>query len=327
MTDHLQLYWIAMKLGDDMELQSIRVKIYDKFKCKADRCKHTCCKGWEVEIDPYTYELYKKMTGELGDKIRNNVVSSDGSYHFKLTEDNKCPMLDDKGLCQIIAQKGEDELCDICNNHPRFYGSVNGVELMGIGLSCEKTCELLDREDNLKFIASFMDVKDGNATLVEKTYDLEDVVDELNMEFIIDGTRTSNDEVFDDLYYMSHAWDDSLVQMIVEFYGETEPIDEYWVDIISHLKNSLSNANDDIINKYNNQGVNDYYNKIFQYILFRQLDCASEYEWSSVVGYALMATDFIRLWDAVDGRDFEHVRRWSEQIEYSDENVELLITG
>ena len=26
----------------------------DAFRCIADACRHTCCKGWEIDIDPDT---------------------------------------------------------------------------------------------------------------------------------------------------------------------------------------------------------------------------------------------------------------------------------
>lgn len=26
----------------------------DAFHCIADACRHTCCKGWEIDIDPDT---------------------------------------------------------------------------------------------------------------------------------------------------------------------------------------------------------------------------------------------------------------------------------
>ena len=34
---------------------------YDKFKCIANRCKHSCCIGWEIDIDEDTMELADKI--------------------------------------------------------------------------------------------------------------------------------------------------------------------------------------------------------------------------------------------------------------------------
>ena len=33
---------------------------YNKFHCIADQCKDSCCIGWEIMIDPDSYEKYKR---------------------------------------------------------------------------------------------------------------------------------------------------------------------------------------------------------------------------------------------------------------------------
>ena len=50
---------------------------YEKFKCIADRCKHNCCIGWDVEIDKETYNQYLLKNGNLGEKIRRNIYIED----------------------------------------------------------------------------------------------------------------------------------------------------------------------------------------------------------------------------------------------------------
>ena len=41
----------------------------DAFRCIADACRHTCCKGWEIDIDPNTRAKYAAMTGEIGQRL------------------------------------------------------------------------------------------------------------------------------------------------------------------------------------------------------------------------------------------------------------------
>ena len=58
---------------------------YEKFECKADMCFHTCCRGWEIDIDDDTAEFYKSLEGKIGDKLRlaANLEPEDGSQpHF-----------------------------------------------------------------------------------------------------------------------------------------------------------------------------------------------------------------------------------------------------
>ena len=44
---------------------------YKQFKCIANNCKDSCCSaGWEIDIDKKTLELYKKVPGEFGEKLK-----------------------------------------------------------------------------------------------------------------------------------------------------------------------------------------------------------------------------------------------------------------
>ena len=45
----------------------------DAFRCIADACRHTCCKGWEIDIDPDTRAKYVAMTGEIGQRLRDAI--------------------------------------------------------------------------------------------------------------------------------------------------------------------------------------------------------------------------------------------------------------
>lgn len=50
-----------------------------------------------------------------------------------------------------------------------------------------------------------------------------------------------------------------------------------------------------------------------------------QYGWGTVLSYAQLNTDFIYLRYQLTGELAESTRRWSEQIEYSTENVRLLM--
>ena len=49
---------------------------YPAFRCKADKCEHTCCAGWEIDIDDDTYTYYKSIGGRMGEKLMN-AISAD----------------------------------------------------------------------------------------------------------------------------------------------------------------------------------------------------------------------------------------------------------
>lgn len=112
---------------------------YDQFKCIASRCTDTCCVGWEIDIDEATQEVYRKVSGVFGDRLRENI--EDG--HFKLLPHDRCPFLDKDNLCEVYQNLGEDALCDICTEHPRFVEVYGDIMERGLGLCCEEAARLL----------------------------------------------------------------------------------------------------------------------------------------------------------------------------------------
>lgn len=112
---------------------------YDQFKCIASRCTDTCCVGWEIDIDETTQEVYRKVAGAFGERLRANI--EDG--HFKLLPHDRCPFLDKDNLCEVYQHLGEDALCDICTEHPRFVEVYGDIMERGLGLCCEEAARLL----------------------------------------------------------------------------------------------------------------------------------------------------------------------------------------
>lgn len=130
---------------------------YPKFHCIADKCTDTCCIGWEIDIDKNSMERYKNVKGEFGDKLRASI--HDGC--FALKEGDRCSLLNSCGLCELIINLGEEALCDICREHPRFVEVYGDVMEKGIGLCCEEGARLLlcanskSKTDNLAPVLEF----------------------------------------------------------------------------------------------------------------------------------------------------------------------------
>ena len=122
-------------------------KYYERFTCIADRCKHSCCVGWEIDVDDDTYEKYQDLQGGYGERIKESIDICD-TPHFVLCEGDRCPHLNEKGLCNIILNLGEDHLCHICREHPRFYNYTTLGKEVGLGLSCEEACRIILSSDD-----------------------------------------------------------------------------------------------------------------------------------------------------------------------------------
>lgn len=127
----------------------IRVPYYYKdFKCIADKCEDTCCAGWEVDVDDDSYEYYKTVTGAFGDRIKAVMVPPTKEEEACFTLQNgRCPFLNDKNLCDLYTELGEDKLCDTCTNYPRFIEEYGSLREIGIALSCKTAAELILKSD------------------------------------------------------------------------------------------------------------------------------------------------------------------------------------
>ena len=114
---------------------------FDEFECIAGRCRHSCCAGWEVEIDEKTFDYYKAVPGAFGDRLRQNM--SEGEEDSFILINNRCPFLNEKNLCDIYIHLGEKHLCEICTQHPRFHEWFGDYKESGLGLCCEEAARLL----------------------------------------------------------------------------------------------------------------------------------------------------------------------------------------
>ncbi len=259
------------------------------FACRAGDCRHSCCRGWEIDVDEAALRRYASVQGDLGHDLRRSIYQDDDGAHFLLTEDDRCPFLQPDGLCRLICELGEEALCEICAMHPRFFTDFGEHTFCGFGLSCEAACDLLLAEgQELRIVSE----ETGALLTVPALLELPEAA----LQF--DGAPTEPD-------YLARM-------------EETEPIDDRWPEELERLRSGLQEV------KRLPTGV--YYDRILQYILLRQLDRAGKTPLERLIAFARSSTAFIAAQDALFGTDAEHLRRWSEQIEYSTENVDILLS-
>lgn len=127
---------------------------YHEFHCIAGACRHSCCIGWEIDIDEDSLARFRREKGPLGDKLRRVIQEDEGGAHFILGEKERCPFLQADGLCEMILARGEDVLCQICADHPRFRNFYADRTEIGLGLCCEAAAELiLSRQEPMTLVA------------------------------------------------------------------------------------------------------------------------------------------------------------------------------
>ena len=153
---------------------------YDDFKCIAGDCIDNCCHAeWEISIDKKTYKKYRKLKGQWGNKINNNIGRirsniSDLRYGKIKLKDKGCSLLDEKGLCTIHAQLGEKYLCNTCKIYPRDINKYGEIYERNLYMSCPEVAQYF-----VKYKGNFyFDMDEEELTDLDKDYIIDKSYDE-----------------------------------------------------------------------------------------------------------------------------------------------------
>ncbi len=297
---------------------------YKNFKCIADKCKHNCCIGWEIDIDRETYAMYKNTTGDLDEKFRNCIIDNGDGGTFKLTQDERCPFLNNDGLCDIIINYGDDYLCEICNQHPRFINFFTDRIEKGIGLCCEAAADII-----LNFTEPVTFDFDGIAfeTDDEKAFfkTRENIIKIMqNRDVSVSDRRNQIINTFE-----LNCNVDKL--NLCDFFMSLEILDSKWLDMLAVYKGKTDEIPDLI-----DEGKFDiFYEQLFVYFLFRHLsEAIYDGRFCERLKFCILSCDFIFdlcgvneiLNKNIDVNDFIDISRmYSAEIEYCEENTEKLL--
>lgn len=108
---------------------------FDEFECIAGRCRHSCCAGWEVEIDEKPLITTRRVRS-----VRRPPAAdmSEGEEDSFILINNRCPFLNEKNLCDIYTELGEDTLCETCTDYPRVTFTYGNIMERCLGLPVRK---------------------------------------------------------------------------------------------------------------------------------------------------------------------------------------------
>ena len=116
---------------------------YHDFSCIASRCPDSCCKEWEVDVDPEAAAYYRTLSGPLGDRLRSVLRNGEEGWASMTITDRRCPMWRNDGLCHIQAELGHDALCKTCREFPRLTHDYGDFQELGLELSCPEAARLI----------------------------------------------------------------------------------------------------------------------------------------------------------------------------------------
>ena len=142
-------YIFRQKTGDGVNT-IVKFDFYDTFFCTADKCSFTCCKGWDIFVDSATYHKWEESAEKsafLCKRVKRKKVGKEIEYYLKMGNHKCCPLLDEKGLCNIVLDYGEDYLSKTCKVFPRQKNIWGNLEEYSLSCSCPAVVDLLNTID------------------------------------------------------------------------------------------------------------------------------------------------------------------------------------
>lgn len=302
-----------------------RPDFYSEFKCIASECTDTCCAGWDIYIDEFTEEIYENIEGEFGEKIRENIsVDEDGDSCFKM-KNKRCPFLNCENLCDIYINLGENYLCDICTEHPRFYNVHGKLREEGLGIACEEACRLiLDRENPIEFVFD----EDDEEPFEDE--DISELINERNELIKIAQNREKSIAEREEEILSKTSCPDMLgdTEKIISVYRELESMEDKYTDMLSNLDKDKTCD----ISEYEND-----FEKVLVYMLYRYFTEENSEHGTNTDDNIYLAVSFTKVTELCYRAELERkgnltlkdridiLKCLSKNIEYSDENIENII--
>ena len=305
---------------------------FDTFRCIASACPDSCCKEWDVLVDPDKAEFYRTIPGSLGDRLRQVLREEDGETYMTI-EDGRCPMWRADGLCRIQAELGEGALCKTCREFPRLTHDYGDFVEMGLELSCPEAARIILSHAAPEMVESQIpggEPAEYDEEAIEVLLRTRQVVQEL----LADTSRPVQQALAAALIYgyqaqgeldgeeelpfdAGAALEDALqfaaagdFQPILDFFRGLEILTPLWAQRLAHPAPA----------PWDNR-----YRAIARYFVDRYwLQAVSDYDLAGRVKLMVVSCLVIRL---LGGNLTETAQLYSKEIENSIDNVEAILDG
>lgn len=282
---------------------------YENFRCIADKCRHSCCIGWRIEVNEDTLDKARASREPVLNELLLCTESSGNENYIDLVS-GRCPFLDGKGLCRIISAVGEEFTPDICKEHPRFYNNLGTRFEVGLGLCCEEAARIILSSDDYN---SFIQVGEDD-TKLSQAPDFVEVRDRLLDQLKNNGYNSAIKSIIKEYRLQK------LVN--IDFgatYAELEYLDEGNRKVFSCLNTDIITVNE------------DYLTRFLAYMIYRYLSVAeSELELRAALGFAWISTLTFNHIAIINGAIapedyYECARIFSSEIEYNENNIDTIL--
>lgn len=297
-------------------MKYIEPDFFKDFECTASKCSRSCCIGWEIDIDGETAAYYRTVRGKTGRKLRE-CIAWDREPHFILAENDRCPFLNKDNLCELILKLGEDALCDICREHPRFYNCTSGREEAGLGLCCEEAVRLLLSQSGRLKIAVVDDGENDEDTPQEtELYEQRQAV----MDIIGTPGRPLYEKMADAAALCGKKLPEFDMHYWGRFYMGLERLSAEWTEALEKMCGYGASA--DIYSALNDNA----YERLTEYFIYRHFASAGNKEKAGdMLLFCFLSVAVICCLDLLGGDRIGDICMYSSEIEYSDENIGKII--
>lgn len=294
-------------------MKIIKPNYYDNFKCIAQQCSHNCCIGWEIDIDTDTLAFYQDLPAPWGDKLRSH-ISLDETPHFILEKYERCPFLNSDNLCELICEFGDAGLCNICNDHPRFFNEFSDRLECGLGLCCEEAARLILSQKEPTTLLCEEDCSE-NATAEERDF----FEFRQNVFSILQDRSLPLSQRIALMRAQCSAKELRPLSFWKEVYRKLERMDPKWEQYIDYL---------DDVSEWADQWETSC-EQFAVYLAYRHLSGAlDDHRLKERIDFIALS---VQVFNCLSRRAtkqselFEIARLYSAEIEYSDENIEILL--
>ena len=313
-------------------MKLIKPSYFDSFRCIAGDCPDSCCKEWDVLIDPDKAAFYRALPGALGDRLRQVLTEEDGQTYM-LIENRRCPMWRSDGLCRIQAELGESALCKTCREFPRLTHDYGNFVEMGLELSCPEAARIIFESGDPRYLSE--ETSGGEVPEYdEEAMDILLRTRETVRQILADSSRSIGETLAIALMYGYHAQAEldgaeyfpfdpeaaleeaghfarsADTGAVLDFFKDLEILTDSWSERLAHPKCSLWSPDYRILARY---FVDRYW-----------LQAVSDYDLVSRVKLMIISCLTVK---ALGGDTVSTAQLYSKEIENSIDNVESILDG
>ena len=297
---------------------------YKDFHCIAGACRHSCCIGWEIDIDPEMADYYRNLPGELGERLRR-CIAWEETPHFILSEGERCPFLNGENLCDIILELGEKHICGICTDHPRFRNELPGRLEIGLGLCCEEAARLIIGRQ-----APMVLEIQGEGEIEDELVELRDQV----IAMLQERNETIRQRLDGVLALCGASLPDWTLGEWAEKLMELERLTQEWTVLLTKLRDGWNSADFSGFDRYMESRQTEY-EQFLVYLIYRHMANGFD-RWEAAArvcfaafGYLLLRGMGAVLWSESGQfspeQQLDLVRLFSSELEYSQENLDAIL--